>query len=324
MTAAGWVVEVREPGRVPLRLVVIDRLPIGRAGEGLLLTGDRISRYHCELRLEADALTVHDTGSSNGTFVNDRRIGDVVRLGAGDRIDVGDTSIVVEPDAASDIVDVGLNATVLGVVPGPLPPGDPDPTSALELSASLAVVASHAADETDDLYASVVGGTITMVFSDIVDSTLLNDRLGDQVWFDWLGRHNDLLRRQVTRYGGTEIKGQGDGFMLTFPSARHAVLFSISVQRDLQRARRDDPEFGVHVRLGVHTGEVIHEAGDIFGRHVNLAARVAAQGAGDEIVVSRLVHELVSSMGDLDFDEPRDAVLKGLPGNHVVYPVRWR
>jgi class 3 adenylate cyclase len=163
-----------------------------------------------------------------------------------------------------------------------------------------------------------------MVFSDIVDSTALNDRLGDQVWFEWLGRHNELLRGQVSRYGGTEIKGQGDGFMLTFPSARHAVLFSISVQRDLQQARSTDPDFGVHVRLGVHTGEVIHQSGDIFGRHVNLAARVAAQGGGDEIVVSRLVHELVSTMGDLDFAEPREAQLKGLPGSHLVYPVRWR
>jgi class 3 adenylate cyclase len=80
----------------------------------------------------------------------------------------------------------------------------------------------------------------------------------------------------------------------------------------------------LHIRIGIHTGEVIHDAGDLFGRHVNLAARVSAQGGPDEIVASQLVVELVSAMGDIEVAEPREVALKGFEGVHRVYPVVWR
>ena len=132
------------------------------------------------------------------------------------------------------------------------------------------------------------------------------------------------MRHHLATHGGREVKGQGDGFLLTFPSARHGALFAVDLQRALARARAQDPAFPVHVRVGVHTGEVIVDSGDIFGWHVNMAARVAGQGGADEVVVSALVHQVLSSADDLAFDPPRAVPLKGLEGTYLVHPLRWR
>ena len=115
----------------------------------------------------------------------------------------------------------------------------------------------------------MVGDTVTMVFSDIVDSTTMTHQLGDAQWYAILGEHNEVVRSQLARYRGNEVKSVGDGFMLTFPSARHGLLFCIAVQRLLAQRRRDD--FPVHIRMGVHTGEAVREGGDLFGGHVNYA-----------------------------------------------------
>ena len=341
MIDGAHVVEVREPGRVALRLIVTDRLPIGRDGDGLLLTGDRISRHHCELRVDGDALTASDSGSSNGTFVNGARLGTTERrsLAPGDVVGIGDTIVVVDPPAESDdgatvATAGGLHATVIGKVPSTQAstdahvaerrtPGAGADSGGTGRGATVQVSGPSPSME-DSLRASVVGGTITMVFSDIVDSTGLNGRLGDTEWFRLLSRHNELFRHQAEHYQGVEVKTQGDGFMLTFPSARHALLFGISVQRDLEAERQRDESFVLHVRIGVHTGEVIRDAGDLFGRHVNLAARVAAKATADEIVASALVHDLASPMGDVRFGPVRRVLLKGFEGERSVYPVPWR
>jgi class 3 adenylate cyclase len=73
----------------------------------------------------------------------------------------------------------------------------------------------------------------------------------------------------------------------------------------------------------VHTGEVIAEDGDIFGKHVMLAARVGGLANGGEILVSSLVREIAAARGDLGFGEPRSVALKGIEGEHVVYPLCW-
>lgn len=316
---AEHVVEVHEPGRVPLRLLVGDRLPVGRGGDGLLLAGERISRRHCELWVDGGALYVRDAGSSNGTLVNGARLASAERraLAAGDVVVVGDAELRIDPpadpgpDAEAPAAD-HLASTVIGG--GARPATRPEP----------ATVLTDRDERVDaDLSASVVGGTLTMVFSDIVDSTALNGALGDAEWLRLLRRHNELIRGLVARYQGAEIKTQGDGFMLTFPSARHALGLGIAVQRALDEERRRDPSFVLHVRIGIHTGEVIHDRGDIFGRHVSLAARVSAIAQADEVLASSLVHEIASAMGDVAFGEPRPAHFKGFEGERSVYPVAW-
>jgi class 3 adenylate cyclase len=75
--------------------------------------------------------------------------------------------------------------------------------------------------------------------------------------------------------------------------------------------------------MGLHTGEVIKEGDDFFGKHVNLAARVAGKASGGEILASSLLKELTASGGDITFGDPRTVEFKGLSGEHQVWPVTW-
>ena len=302
---------IRQPGHVPLHLVVVDRLPVGRAGDGLLIDDDRVSRHHCELRVEGGSLTVRDTGSSNGTLVNGSPLAGTAVLGSGDVVEIGGTRIEVgtpkdRPDAIGATV-IGRAETITG-----------DATS-------IVAPPIEQVDEgdRDQLRASVIGTTLTLVISDIVNSTVLVHQLGDREWLARLGRHDEISRVEIERLRGTVVKGQGDGFLLTFPSARHALLFSIALQQGLARERAADPTFPIHVRVGVHTGEVMHSAGDVFGRHVHRAARVSSIAGPDEIVASSLVRELAEPMGDIQFGPAESVELKGFDEPQSVNRVLW-
>ena len=78
------------------------------------------------------------------------------------------------------------------------------------------------------------------------------------------------------------------------------------------------------MRMGLHTGEAIAEEGDFFGRNVILAARIAAQAAGDEVLVSEALHQHADGEEELVFDEGRELELKGLAGSHRVYRAEWQ
>ncbi|MCJ7436988.1 MAG: adenylate/guanylate cyclase domain-containing protein, partial [Acidimicrobiia bacterium] len=167
-------------------------------------------------------------------------------------------------------------------------------------------------------------GTITIVFSDIESSTEMAMSLGDTKWFDVLGEHNEIIRRNLERYDGTEVKSQGDGFMLTFPGARSAMLCMIDVQRDLARRASKEPESPIRIRIGLHTGEAIVDAdGDLFGKHIIMAARIANLADGGQILASSITKEITSSRGDLEFGEAQDVALKGIEGTYQVHEVVW-
>ena len=167
------------------------------------------------------------------------------------------------------------------------------------------------------------GDTFTLLFTDIVESTILAERLGDQRWFDVLQEHNDLVRQQVTHHGGEVVKNQGDGFMVSFRSARRALLAAIGIQHALAGYRRSHPEHPLHVRIGVHSGEVVADAGDLHGRNVVLASRITAMAGRDEVLASALTKQLADAGGDLCFGTGRAVALKGLSGEWVVHPVEW-
>ncbi|HEX5947654.1 MAG TPA: DUF1707 domain-containing protein [Acidimicrobiales bacterium] len=166
-------------------------------------------------------------------------------------------------------------------------------------------------------------GTLTMMVTDIAASTALAERLGDRRWMDVLGAHNALVREQVAGHGGTEVKAQGDGFLVVFPSARRAILAAIEVQRALARYRDDHPDTPVAVRIGLHTGEIVDVDGDVFGQNVVVAARLAAEADPDEIVVSALTRDLTVSGGDLTFGPAAEVELKGLSTPWRVHRVPW-
>jgi len=166
-------------------------------------------------------------------------------------------------------------------------------------------------------------GTVTILFTDIENSTEATERLGDQGWMAVLREHNQIIRELAREYGGYEVKAQGDGFMLAFGSARRALLCAIELQRAFQRRNRQVPEQVLRLSIGVHTGEAVREADDFFGKNVILAARIADLAKGGEIVVSRLAMALTESASDIRFGEERRVQLKGLKGLHRVFNVLW-
>lgn len=196
---------------------------------------------------------------------------------------------------------------------------------ALPLKTSIdAVVESVEAIQPDLRSHAAPDGTVTLLFSDIENSTLMTEALGDTRWLDLLHDHNRIVREEMRAHGGFEVKAQGDGFMLAFASASRALLCAVGIQRAIHTYGDQQPDRRLQVRIGLHTGEPIREGDDFFGRHVILAARVAAQARGDEILISALLKQLVESSGDWQFSDERELELKGLKGKHRVFAVDWQ
>jgi class 3 adenylate cyclase len=164
-------------------------------------------------------------------------------------------------------------------------------------------------------------GTVTILFTDIEGSTQLNERLGDVQWLELLRAHHVIVREQVHQHGGFEVKAQGDGFMIAFPSGRRAVLGACESQRELDSELGDHADAPIRLRIGLHTGEAIREEADFYGKNIVLAARIADRARGGEILASSVVKQLTESAGDLRFENERELELDGLAGTHTVYRV---
>jgi class 3 adenylate cyclase len=191
-----------------------------------------------------------------------------------------------------------------------------------ELPSSVDEVALSVAAERPSLRpAAAPDGTVTILFSDIEGSTALNERLGDVRWLELLRAHNRVVRDQVRGGGGFEVKAQGDGFMIAFPSARRAIECARAIQEAIGRELGDHPDGTIRVRIGLHTGEAIREESDFYGKNVVVAARITDQARGGEILASAVVKQLTESAGDVGFEHARDVELAGLAGTHALYRV---
>jgi adenylate cyclase len=180
---------------------------------------------------------------------------------------------------------------------------------------SIEDLADWAEVERPDLARLAPSGKVVIVFSDIEESTAINERIGDRAWVRLISSHDKLVRRHVKRHSGHVVKSQGDGFMIAFAQPEQAVLCSIDVQQSLHRRPN-----GIRVRIGIHMGKSVRRGDDLFGRNVAMAARVAAQADGGEILVSEVVRDAVSDH-DIAFDDGRDVQLKGFSGSHRLYAV---
>lgn len=168
-----------------------------------------------------------------------------------------------------------------------------------------------------------MGGTVSIMFTDLESSTELLSSLGDTVAQNLLRTHNQIVREQVSSYGGVEVKSMGDGFMLVFSSARRALECAVAIQRSFHQYNTEHPGSRLNVRIGVNVGEAIKEEEDFFGTAVVVAARVAAQANGGQIYVSELFRRVVGSAGDFQFTDLGYRQLKGLPEEHRVFEVQW-
>jgi len=188
------------------------------------------------------------------------------------------------------------------------------------LRSSVEELADWARVERPDLVRmAAVDGTVTILFSDLVGSTELNSELGDRAFVRLLSRHDRVVRRCVERHDGHVVKTQGDGFMVCFATGPQAVRCAVDVQRAHTRGRAAD----LAVRIGIHRGDVVHRMGDIFGRNVAQAARVAGVAEGGEVLVSDAVVETLAGDEDLVLGDARTLELKGLSGRHALRPVVW-
>jgi class 3 adenylate cyclase len=187
---------------------------------------------------------------------------------------------------------------------------------------SIDAVASLVYAEKPDLKKHAApDGTVTIMFSDIEGSTALADRLGDKRFMDVLREHNAIIRDQVKAHGGFEVKSEGDGFMVAFQSAGKALTCASAIQKALL-ARNESAEEQLKVRMGLHAGEVIKEGDDFFGRNVIMAARVASQANGGEILASSVLKALLSG-SEVTWGSSRTVALKGLSGEHEIWAVEW-
>ena len=181
---------------------------------------------------------------------------------------------------------------------------------------SIEDLADWAEVERPDLARLAPSGRVTILFSDIEESTALNERIGDRAFVRLIDRHGKTVRRHVKAHAGHVVKSQGDGFMVAFAQPEQAVRCGIALQRSLQK----QPS-GIRVRIGIHMGKSVRRGDDLFGRNVAMAARVAAQAAGGEILVSQVVRDAVVDNDDIAFDGDRDVELKGFTGSHRLYAV---
>jgi len=210
------------------------------------------------------------------------------------------------------------------------------PNDAAAVRRLLEPLTVSAASTIDNVAASVVmerpnlqahaapDGTVSILFSDIENSTMMTERLGDIRAQELLHEHNDLIRKQVAEQKGFEVKSMGDGFMVAFSSARRALLCAIGIQRAFDDYSRQHPEEPIRVRIGLHMGEAISEGGDFFGKTVIMAARIGAKANAGEILVSSVFKAVTESAGDLQFDSGYDVELKGLSGSYRVYRALWK
>ncbi|MEB3021174.1 adenylate/guanylate cyclase domain-containing protein [[Mycobacterium] crassicus] len=186
---------------------------------------------------------------------------------------------------------------------------------------SIEDLADWAEVERPDLARLTPDGHVVVLFTDIEESTALNERIGDRAWVKLLARHDEMVQGTVRGRGGHVVKNQGDGYMIAFARPDQAVRCAIDIQRGLQRPRGRRPQHPIRVRIGIHMGRSVRRGDDLFGRNVAMAARVAAAADGTQILISGPVRDAVKDCDDITVGAGRDVELKGFAGTHRLYAV---
>src|SRR4249919_3581456 len=197
---------------------------------------------------------------------------------------------------------------------------DPDMAEGLlgdgQINAAGAVLMPNTAEVRDT-------GMRSVMFTDIVGSTAITQRHGDAATMQMVNLHDDVVRAALSANGGRVVKHTGDGIMSSFFSAASAVRCAAQIQRELaqRRAGNGDEDIAVRVRIGAASGEPVEQGHDLFGSTVQLAARLCALAAPDQVIVSGDLYELCQGE-DLDFEDASHANLKGFEQPVRVHAVR--
>ena len=144
----------------------------------------------------------------------------------------------------------------------------------------------------------------TVLFTDIVNSTMRAETIGDRAWHDVLDRHNALVRREISRHRGHEVRTMGDGFLATFDGPARSIRCALAINEGVEA-------LGLQVRAGLHTGEIEMADDDLSGIAVHIASRVATMAKPGQVLVSNTVRDLVAG-SNIRFHDEGSHSLKGL------------
>jgi len=154
---------------------------------------------------------------------------------------------------------------------------------------------------------------LTIMFTDIVNSTQTIERLGDAAWSNLLSRHDAIFRRTLARFGGHEVESTGDGFFSVFDSPMTGIRCALAVRSALRG-------LDIDIRCGLHRSECLTVCGHVRGLGVHMAARVASAAQPNQILISCAVREVL--VGELSLGHGHRHALRGLSGEHELFEVR--
>jgi adenylate cyclase len=188
-------------------------------------------------------------------------------------------------------------------------------TFGAELAAGLKELINSLTPTNTAAIAEVAGtsGTVTLMFTDIENSTRLAAERGDATWTQDIQDHFNSVSKIVENNAGKMVKTLGDGTMAAFPTARNAADAAITIEEGTETE-------DFRVRIGIHTGEAVPVGDDYAGLAVAKAARITSAADGGEILVSSVTRELLDRF-DYSFATERVAELKGLDGTHRLFPL---
>jgi class 3 adenylate cyclase len=280
-------------------------ITIGREADCEVQVASRyVSRRHARIEMQGHDYLLVELGSPNSIFVNGQRVQGQHVLSSGDTIRIADVTI--------DFQRIG---------------GDGDRTEVfavpVEIEPKQVEADLNPTEERRVRQLFGLRGTLTIMFTDLENSTQITRPLGDTRAQEYMRTHNALLREQFAAHEGLEVKGQGDGFMVVFTSGRAATRCAIAIQRSLARYNAKNTALPIRVRIGMNLGEVISEEDDFFGTAVILAARVASKARGGEIFVSDVMNDVLGVTGEFKLTQRGTVRLKGFPRSQRIYSVDW-
>jgi class 3 adenylate cyclase len=165
-------------------------------------------------------------------------------------------------------------------------------------------------------------GIRTILFTDIVASTAMTRRMGDEAAMEMLAVHDKIVRDALAELGGREVKHLGDGIMASFTSAANAVKCATRVQKEISQYNGENSDRALKLRVGVAAGEPVEHHDDLFGCTVQLASRLCACAEPDQIIVSNVVAELCEGKL-LVFQQLGEVSLKGFDQPVRAHAVTW-
>ena len=211
---------------------------------------------------------------------------------------VGDADAPAEREEAEYVASLMPNATVR-VLQG---------RSGLQTDEQMAIIRELGGIERPPVISTVL---VTVLFTDIVDSTRKQAELGDRRWRELVLEHHSVVRSALSDWEGTEHDTAGDGFFASFVGPARAIHCAQEIGAKVS-------SLGIETRAGVHIGECEVIDGKPGGLAVTIGARIAAKAGGSEILVSGTVKDLVAGSG-LAFEDVGEHELRGIPGSWQLY-----